>query len=185
MKRIKEILSTRIVLPFSVILYAATIYLSSCMGGVDSKEYGVAATEWDDYKSWYKATKEPNTGDPTGFLDSKHRGEQAYRDVFVNSIAESVMKGESAFPFPEGSIIVKEAFDDKEDYDAQKGPELTIMVKLADGVAPDTNNWLFIMGASGTVSGTGMDSKWGKFCGNCHINAMSKDFSFMAATTAN
>jgi len=40
----------------------------------------------------------------------------------------------------------------------------------------------FQMGASGKAKGTGMNSKWGKFCGSCHVNAMAKDFTFMAAT---
>jgi len=141
----------------------------------------IGPEDWADYKSWFKITKEPNTGDPTGFLDKKHRGEGAYRDVYVNSVGESLMRGNGSFPYPEGTVIVKEAFKDKKSYDAQKKPELTIMVKQATGTAADTNDWMFVMGASGKAKGTGMDSKWGKFCGSCHINAMVKDFTFMAA----
>jgi len=144
-----------------------------------TKEIG--PEDWADFKSWFKITKEPNTGDPTGFLDKKHRGEGAYRDVYVNSVGESLMRGNGSFPYPEGTVIVKEAFKDKKSYDAQKKPELTIMVKQATGTAPDTNDWMFVMGASGKAKGTGMDSKWGKFCGSCHVNAMAKDFTFMAA----
>ncbi len=73
----------------------------------------IGPEDWADYKSWFKITKEPNTGDPTGFLDNKHRGEGAYRDVYVNSVGESLMRGNGSFPYPEGTIILKVAFKDK------------------------------------------------------------------------
>ena len=82
------------------------------------------------------------------------------------------------------AISVQVIADEWKDYDAQKKPELTIMIKQAKGAAPSTGDWLFVMGASGKAKGAGMDTKWGKFCGSCHIFAQAKDFSFMAGGEA-
>jgi len=135
--------------------------------------------DWKDYKSWYKVTKEPNTGDPTGFLDKKHKGTEAMRDVFINDKGKPTNIGEAEFPYPEGTILVKEAYKNQKAYMDQKKPELTIMVKMAAGSSPSTNDWMFYMGGDGKLSGTGMESKWGNFCGSCHINAIATDFNFM------
>ena len=56
------------------------------------------------------------------------------------------------------------------------------MVKLGDGSNPDTGNWKWYMGASGSekMSGKGMDTKWGKFCGSCHAFGQAADFTFMS-----
>ena len=179
MKRVQSSTKSK---PLILLILVSIIYLTAFTNATRIEfQSEVGPEDWADFKSWYKVTKEPNTGDPTGFLDNKHRGEGAYRDVYVNSVGEAVMKGNGSFPYPEGTIIVKEAFKDKKAYDAQKKPELTIMVKQATGTAADTNDWMFVMGASGKAKGTGMNSKWGKFCGSCHVNAMAKDFTFMAA----
>lgn len=147
----------------------------------DPKEVKLAdPSDWADYKSWHKITTEPNTGDPTGFLDKKHGGTSAYRDVFVNSVGKDAYLAKQ-FPLPEGTVIVKEAFKNKKNYDAQKKPELTIMVKLsaAEGSA-DTGNWQWFMGGSGKLTGVSMDSKWGKFCASCHAFGANADYTFMS-----
>lgn len=159
----------------------AMVKLNSVTDSPLDKEIITGPEDWKDYKNWTKITKEPNTGDPTGFLDKKHGGEGAFRDVYVNKVGEAVMTGQADFPYPTGTVIVKEAFKNKKNYDAQKGPELTVMIKLEAGSAPDTNDWEFFMGASGKQRGKGMDTKWGKFCGSCHLNATAKDFTFMAS----
>ena len=136
--------------------------------------------DWADYKNWYKVTKEPNTGDPTGFLDKKHGGTKAFRDVYVNEIGKDAYLSQQ-FPLPEGTIIVKEAFKNEKRYDQQKKPELTIMVKLSESAgSADTGNWEWIMGGDGKLTGLGMDSKWGKFCGSCHAYGAGADYTFMS-----
>lgn len=143
----------------------------------------IGPEDWANYKSWYKVTAdEPNTGDPTGFLDAKHKGLKAYRDIFINSVGEATNKGESDFPYPEGTILVKEAFKDKAAWEAQKKPELTIMIKMASGASPETGDWEFVMGGDGKKRGSGT-SKWGTFCGSCHINAAATDYNFMNSKT--
>ncbi len=168
-------------LVLSIVAYL-TAFTSSVHNDVSVKNKVPGPEQWEGYKSWYKITKTPNTGDPTGFLDKKHRGTGAMRDIFINDTGKATNLGEADFPYPEGTVIVKEAFKNQKDYDAQKKPELTIMVKLASGTSPSTNDWMFYMGGDGKLSGTGMDTKWGKFCGSCHINAIAGDYTFMNHT---
>ena len=57
--------------------------------------------EWDGYRSWHHVTAgRPNTGDPTGFLDKKHKGTKAYREIYINSIGAPTNKGEGPFLIP-------------------------------------------------------------------------------------
>lgn len=133
---------------------------------------------YDDYKTWYQITKgNPNTGDPTGFLSGKHRGTKAYREIYINSIGEATHKAAGDNKYPVGTIIVKEAFKNKESWEAQKSPQITIMVKLNAGESVETGDWGYIMGAGGKM-GTGT-SKWAKFCGSCHVYAAAKDYAFI------
>ena len=169
----------------SLVLTAGFVYLSSfSLISFDSeniKKAPAGPEQWEGFKSWKKITKEPNTGDPTGFLSKKHGGVKAYRDIFVNSVGAEAYENKK-FPLPEGTVIVKESFKNEATWKAQSKPELTVMVKLATNSNPDTGDWKWYMGASGSekMSGTGMDTKWGKFCGSCHAYGMQADFTFMS-----
>ena len=44
--------------------------------------------------------------------------------------------------------------------------------------SPETGGWEFVMGADGKKRGSDT-SKWGVFCGSCHLNAASTDYNFM------
>jgi len=133
---------------------------------------------WKDYTSWYKVTGDtPNTGDPTGFLDSKHKGIKAIRVIYINDIGKDVNTGTAPYKYPEGTVVVKESYKNQKAFDAKKTPELTIMVKLKAGGSPETGDWGFVMGGTGDIStGTG---KMAKFCGDCHVFAAGKDYLFI------
>jgi len=51
------------------------VYLSSfslvSFDNVITEDTIYGPEDWKDYKSWTKITKEPNTGDPTGFLSKE------------------------------------------------------------------------------------------------------------------
>lgn len=135
---------------------------------------------WEGYTNWYKVTQDsPNTGDPTGFLDGKHKGTKAYREIFINSVGEATIQKSGDNVYPEGTVIVKAAFKNKAAWEANKKPQVTVMVKLAAGESPETSDWGYVMGAGGKVS-TGT-TKWAKFCSKCHVFAQAKDFVFMNA----
>jgi len=140
----------------------------------------ITANPWDGYQSWYHITKDaPNTGDPTGFIEKKHDGEKAYREIFMNDIGKSVQQGTAPYKYPEGTIVVKETYKNKGAWEKKGKMVLTIMIKQADGSSPETGDWGYIMGAKGKLS-TGT-SKWAKFCSGCHVNAAVKDYVFMSS----
>lgn len=159
-----------------VILTSAALLLGSCMS--TSEQAGPDAGAWSDYRDWYKANPAPNTGDPTGFLGGVHEGTRAYRDIYVNSTGEPTNRGQAEFPYPAGSIIVKESYANEQAFRSQATPELTIMIKLARGSSPETGDWEYVMGADGQNRGTG-SSGLATFCHRCHTNAASTDYSFI------
>lgn len=133
---------------------------------------------WDGYTSWYKITKDkPNTGDPTGFIEKRHNGKEAYREIYINDIGAAINQGHAPYKYPEGTIVVKESYKNREAWLKKGNKILTIMIKQAEGTSPETGDWGFIMRANGKLS-TGT-SKWAKFCGGCHVYAAAKDHVFM------
>ena len=133
---------------------------------------------WTGYKNWYKVTKDaPNTGDPTGFIEKRHNGNSAYREIYMNDIGATVNKGNAPYKYPEGTIVVKESYKNKAAWEKKGKKLLTVMIKQAEGSSPETGDWGFIMGARGKLSTR--TSKWAKFCSGCHVYAASKDYVFM------
>jgi len=144
-------------------------------------EKGEDAKLFEGYRNWYQVTKDaPNTGDPTGFLNKKHKGEGAFREIYINKVGESVNTGPGPYKYPAGTVVVKEAYKNKAAWEARTKPQLTIMVKQAKGVSPETGDWGYIMGAKGSVS-IGK-SRWAKFCSKCHVYAAPKDYVFINDT---
>lgn len=150
--------------------------LSACLS--TSPQLGPDASAWADYLSWYKVTPEPETGDPTGFLGSVHDGRDAYRQIYVNSLGQGVNQGAANLPYPEGTILVKESFNNETALAARRNPDLTLMIKLAAGQSPETGDWEYVMGANGARRGTG-DSGLGAFCRDCHLFAAAHDYNFI------
>jgi len=72
-------------------IFYVTAFVTIDSGEKTSKKL-IGPDDWSDYKSWYKITTETNTGDPTGFLQGKHRGTKAFRDIFINDT------GKEAYP---------------------------------------------------------------------------------------
>ena len=162
-------------LRFIISLGLLTI-LSACMS--TSPQLGPDASAWDDYLSWYKVTAEATTGDPTGFLGSVHDGSNAYRQIYVNSTGEAVNRGTQGMPYPEGTILLKESFNNAAALAARHNPDLTIMIKLAAGQSPETGGWEYVMGADGNRRGTGA-SGLAAFCRDCHLFAAATDYNFI------
>ena len=153
---------------------AALALLTACM--TTSAPLGPPASTWADYKSWYKATPEPETGDPTGFLSGVHDGSNAYRVVYVNNVAEAVNRGLQGLPYPEGSILLKESFNNENDLSAERRADLTLMIKLARGMSPETGDWEYIRPDGARGSGR---SELGAFCRDCHLFAAATDYNFI------
>ena len=103
---------------------------------------------WKDYKKWYKTShNNPITGDETRFLGGKHRGNEGYRVIYINSKGQAINQGKAPYTYPEGTVVVKEQYKDKMSYESGEKPELNIMIKMAAGQSTQTSDWGFVMGA--------------------------------------
>ena len=78
--------------------FALVGLLSACLS--TSAQLGPDASAWSDYLSWYKVTPEAETGDSTGFLGSVHDGRKAFRQIYVNSLGEGVIKARRIYLIP-------------------------------------------------------------------------------------
>ena len=161
-------------------LFMAFSYSGNLDNGWLDTEESAKAKLWDGYKSWYKITNtKPNTGDPTGFLDGKHMGTKAFREVYINSVGEATHKGSAPYKYPAGTVVVKEQYKNEKKYNKGKIGGLTIMVKLEEGASPETGDWGYILPSLfGAKMSTGT-GKTAKFCGNCHLFAAGNDYLFM------
>ncbi|WP_028469143.1 cytochrome P460 family protein [Neptunomonas japonica] len=134
---------------------------------------GNTDSRWANFKNWTKITENrTSTGDPTGFVSTVHKGRDGYRDVYVNDIGLAVIQGTAPYNYPEGTVIVKEQFDDLAAFKAQKPTDLTIMVKLRNGATPDAKNWGWVAGYNAKLEETNA------FCSGCHSIATQNDFVF-------
>lgn len=150
--------------------------LEACLS--TAPQLGPDAAAWSDYLSWYQVTPEPTTGDPTGYLGSVHDGINAYRQIYVNSVGQGVNLGIQSLPYPEGTILVKESFNNETALRERRNPELTLMIKLASGQSPETGDWEYVLGANGARRGSG-DSGLAAFCRDCHLFAAAHDYNFI------
>lgn len=117
---------------------------------------------WADYKNWTRVTEtHVSTGNPTNFLGGVHNGEEGYREVYVNDIAEATMLGSAPYNYPEGSVIVKEQYASKEDWEAGRGAAHTISIKVSQSETSQKSDWKWADSIKGAV-------KDSEFCAGCH-----------------
>lgn len=139
---------------------------------------------WEGYQTWYKTTGNlPVTGDETRFLGGKHRGEEGYRVIYINDKGAATNKGKAPYQYPEGTVVVKEQYKNKEGFKSGSKPDLTIMIKLAKGASRPTGDWGYITDFRRKIH-SGKSSN-AEFCGGCHraANLKKNDYVFMNATT--
>ena len=149
---------------------AVSVLLAGC--STLTAPFKDADPRWADFKSWTKVTElEPSTGNPTGFLGGLHQGDEGYRDVYVNDIAKEVLLGSAPYNFPAGSVIVKEQFASKEDWEAQRKPGHTISVKATASDQLAKENWIWADSYKGTAGESA-------FCSGCHSIAAKDDYVF-------
>ncbi|NKB32550.1 MAG: hypothetical protein GKR91_05575 [Pseudomonadales bacterium] len=150
------------------------LLLTACMSTSDP--LGPPESAWADYLSWYKVTPEAETGDPTGFLGSVHDGTRAFRQIYVNSVGEPVNRGTRGFPYPPGSILVKESFNNRAALDSRRNPDLTVMIKLPQGQSLETGGWEYVRPDGARGNGA---SDLAAFCRDCHLFAAATDYNFI------
>lgn len=149
---------------------AASVLVASC--STLTAPFKEADARWADFKTWTKVTElEPSTGNPTGFLGGLHQGDEGYRDVYVNDIAKDVLMGSAPYNYPEGSVIVKEQFANKSDWESGRKPSHTISVKVAASDNLSKDNWIWADSFKGTAGESA-------FCSGCHSIAAKDDYVF-------
>jgi hypothetical protein len=141
--------------------------------------YKSVKSDFEDYQSWNATHDEPMTGDMTGALGPAHAGEEGWRMVYANKIAEKTMKSGN-YPFSAGAIIVKESYPDAGGEPGELA-NLTIMVKRGSGYDPDNGNWEYLMTSPdmmvAEMEGNKVQGKIG-MCIGCHAEAEDMDYVF-------
>jgi hypothetical protein len=106
--------------------------------------YETKVSDFEDYEKWMKVNDEPVTGDAFGVLGPAHEGVEGFREVYINKTGKKVSTGKDDFPYPVGTIIVKEAYTNK---NGKKGDltSLTVMIKRGTGYDIEHGNWEYMM----------------------------------------
>jgi hypothetical protein len=87
------------------------------------------------------------------------------------------------FPFPAGSVIVKEAFENQECRPGRQGA-VFVMEKREPGYDPEGNDWHWVRyNPDGTLWGEGKSGGRMDFCRACHSVARVNDFVFGNGTS--
>ena len=119
------------------------------------------------YNQWLKLNAEPIP--PTGGGDP-HRGT---KDVYVNQERDVIAPGgRQRFPYPDGSIVVKESRADSGFIRV-----VAIMRKKA-GSNPAGNDWMYEEYIRRDADSPFPNPISGAFCGGCHSDASNRDYVF-------
>ena len=120
------------------------------------------------YAQWLKLNAEPIPPVPGG---DPHNGT---KNVYVNKTrADIAPTGEQQFPYPDGSIVVKDAIRPGKDYIGL----IAIMRKKA-GVAPDHNDWEFIEYVRNAPDAEFRVIAKDRVCWGCHARVEDIDYVF-------
>ena len=120
------------------------------------------------YEGWLKINAEPIPLVPGG---DPHSGT---KNVYVNQTRDTIApEGEQQFPYPDGSIVVKEAYRTNKDYIGL----IAIMRKVADS-DPDHNDWEFIEYTRNDPDDEFTVIASGETCWGCHGQVVDTDYVF-------
>jgi hypothetical protein len=152
--------------PMHLVLLAAAVAVS--LTAVVVAQQGVS-DDVDGYFSWTRLNPQRN------FIESAH---PAPKDVYVNDTGVQHAL-DRAFPFAEGTVLVKEVMDD----DGLQVAMLPSMRKVA-GFDPDGNDWQYAMFErqdDGSFAGEWVDvgTDMHAMCSSCHANASDNDYAFL------
>jgi hypothetical protein len=120
------------------------------------------------YTQWLKLNAEPIPPTPGG---DPHNGT---KNVHVNQTRDTIApNGTQQFPYPDGSIVVKEASRPGKDYVGL----IAIMRKKAEA-DPDHNDWQFIEYVRNAPDAEFSVIAEGRSCWGCHAGVKDIDYVF-------
>ena len=121
------------------------------------------------YEGWLRLNAQPIPPAPGG---DPHNGT---KNVYVNQTREKIApNGEQQFPYPEGTIVVKEATRPGKDFIGL----VAVMWKEA-GRDPDAGDWRFEEFLRGAPDAEFRLAFEGGICVGCHSGAAATDFVFV------
>ena len=121
------------------------------------------------YEGWLKLNAQPIPPAPGG---DPHRGT---KNVYVNQTREVIApNGQQQFPYPDGTIVVKEATRPGKDFIGL----IAVMWKEA-GTNPDAGDWRFEEFLRGAPDAEFRLAFEGGICIGCHSGAAATDFVFV------
>lgn len=120
------------------------------------------------YDQWLKLNAEPIPPVPGG---DPHNGT---KNVYVNQERETIAPdGKQQFPYPDGSIVVKEATRPNKDYIG-----LIAIMRKKEGSAPEHNDWEFIEYTRNAPEDDFSVLAQGRICSGCHARVEDIDYVF-------
>ncbi len=149
--------------------------LVSCVSGPRVKDPNVQPGDLVGYTTWTRVNSVPLTGDPFNVLGQVHGGGAGIREIYVNDLGKAVSAAGSGFPYPVGTVLVKETYEETATGGKGAVTQVTAMVKRVTGYNPADGNWEYILLEPDlTVSSRGQLSA----CITCHAAASDRDFIF-------
>lgn len=134
----------------------------------------VAETTFKAYTGWTKVNEQP-------VLSETHGNRWVF--TYLNKTAAGAGLG-GKFPFPPGSILAKESYENEGGKPGVKGP-LFVMEKRKKGYDAANRDWYYaIVSPDGAVamSGSGRQGAPTAFCAACHRAAKVNDYVFGSGT---
>jgi hypothetical protein len=159
----------RSIRPFHIVL--ALVALATALTAVVAQQ-AFADDSVDGYFSWTRLNPQRN------FIQSAHA---APKDVYVNDVGAQSATSRS-FPFPEGSVLVKEIMNEE----TMTVAMLPSMRKVA-GFDPANGDWQYAMFErqdDGSYAGMWLaaDHDMHMMCVGCHTGAAATDYAFLNYT---
>jgi hypothetical protein len=119
------------------------------------------------YEKWLKLNAKPippRAADP-------HNGD---KNIYVNQARATIAPGgQQKFPYPEGSIVVKEATRPGKDFIG-----LIAIMRKIKGTDPAHNDWMFVEYVRDGKDDAFREIAKGAICWGCHIGAKDTDYVF-------
>lgn len=120
------------------------------------------------YTQWLKLNADPIPPVPGG---DPHNGT---KNVYVNQTRDTIApNGTQQFPYPDGSIVVKDAIRPGKDYIG-----LIAIMRKKDGVDPDHNDWEFIEYVRNAEDAEFRVIAKDGVCWGCHARVKDIDYVF-------
>lgn len=164
----------------AALLCATLLCIVSCLTPSKVKDPVVLSADFKGYTTWTKVNLVPLSGDPFGILGEARASVAGIREIYVNDTGKPVSRSGSGFPYPVGTILVRESYEKASTDGKGAITEILAMVKRAPGYNPSLGDWEFLqMKPDLSIAARGRLTA----CMACHAPVQDRDFIFNNART--